>query len=68
MATRTEAGVTYDVDATNAILCDPSDLPKLVKHWLRKLPPGTSQLDLMPCKDLPGRFTVLAFNDIDRQL
>ena len=68
MTTRVEAGIEFDIDATGAVLCSPDDLPALVRHWLRKLPPGTSQLDLLPCKDAPGRFVVIAFNDVDRAL
>jgi len=68
MTRRVEAGIAFDVDSTNAILCAPEDLPALVKHWLSKLPPGTSQLDILPCRDSPGRFVVIAFNDIDRAL
>jgi hypothetical protein len=50
------------------VLCSPEDLPALVRHWLAALPQGTSQLDIHPCRDCPGRFHVIAFNDIDRQL
>ena len=64
----TLAGIEIDVDASNAILCAPDDLPKLVKHMVATLPEGTSQLDLHPCRDVPGRFMLVAFNDIDRQL
>jgi len=65
---RTEAGITYDIDEHLQIQCDPRDLPALIRHWLAALPPGTSQIDIHPCRDAPGRFYVIAFNDVDRQL
>jgi len=68
MSTVTIAGIDIDVDSSNAILCAPDDLPKLIKHMLSTLPDGTSQLDLHPCRDVPGRFMLVAFNDIDSKL
>ncbi len=68
MALRIEGGIEIDIDQYKRISCDPRDLPALVKYWLSQLPEGTSQLDILPCRDAPGRFVVWSPNDVDRRL